>query len=269
MSILGIILLATLFGVLSGGLVNACLLRTRDGLAFTFGRKKCVTCARPMAIADHVPIVSYLRLKGKCRRCSAVIPWQYVAIEVVMGLLFAAFAYRAFSDGNLPDFVSTYPWYGERFALFIRDAIMAMLLIPIFMFDYRASVIPDRLSIPAIIIALLMNMALGADVNTMLLGGLGIGSFFAVQFLASRGTWVGGGDIRMGLLIGFLLGFELGLVALLLSYVVGSIAGVYLIMTSKRDMHSHVPFGTFLVLGTFVSMFWGEAIMNWYLGFFS
>ncbi len=268
MSIVLTTFLAGVLGILAGGLVNAFLLRTRDGLKFTFGRTKCITCARPMALADHVPIVSYLRLKGKCRRCSAVIPWQYPAVEAVMAILFAAFAFRAFG-GDVPSFVELTPWYGEPLALFIRDCIMAMLLIPIFMFDFRASIIPDRLSIPAMVMALLLNLSLGADPNNLLLGGLGIGSFFAIQYLASRGTWVGGGDIRMGMLIGFLLGFELGLVALLLSYVLGSIAGIYLILSGKRELHSHVPFGTFLVVGTFVAMFWGERIMNWYLGFFA
>ncbi|MCR4312382.1 MAG: prepilin peptidase [Candidatus Uhrbacteria bacterium] len=269
MSIVLIIIGAGLLGVLAGGLVNACLLRTRDGLAFTFGRKKCVTCARPMAIADHVPVASYIRLKGKCRRCSAVIPWQYPAVELAIGLLFAGFAYMAWTGVAVPTYVELSPWYGEPLAFFIRNAIMAMLLVPIFMFDFRASVIPDRLSIPAVVIALLMNLALGASSSDLLLGGLGLGSFFAVQFLASRGTWVGGGDVRMGLLIGFLLGFELGLVALLLSYVLGSLAGLYLIMSGKRELHSHVPFGTFLVIGTFAAMFWGEPLLDWYLGFFT
>lgn len=263
-----IAIIAGIAGILAGGLVNAFLLRTRDGLAFTFGRRKCVTCARPVALADHVPILSYLKLRGRCRRCTAVTPWQYPAVEVVLGILFAIFAVRSLTGYGVPDFVSLSPWYAEPLALFIRDAIMAMLLIPIFMFDYRASIIPDRLSVPAMIVALLMNMALGAPATDLLLGGLAIGSFFAAQYLASRGTWVGGGDIRMGMVIGFLLGLKLGVVALLLSYVLGSLAGIYLIVSGRRHLHSHVPFGTFLVLGIFFTLLWGERLYDWYIGFF-
>ena len=260
--------IALVLGVLAGGVVNACLLRTRDGLRFTFGRRACVTCARTMAFADHVPIVSFIKLRGRCRGCTAVIPWQYPAVEIALGVLFALFALRAFTGYGAPDFVALAPWYAEPLALFIRDAIMAMLLVPIFMFDYRASVIPDRLSVPAIAIAFLMNAVLGANIAGMALGGLALGSFFAVQYVVSRGAWVGGGDIRMGLLIGVLLGLQLGLVALLLSYVLGSLAGLFLIATKRRSLHSHVPFGTFIVLGIFATMLWGERLYSWYVGFF-
>lgn len=263
-----IVAIAAVLGALMGGLVNACVLRTKKGLAFTIGRKKCSTCAMPLALADHVPIASYLRLKGKCRRCSSVMPWQYLAVEVVLAALFALFAYHAFVASVLPSFVAALPLTGEPLGLFVRNAIVATLFVPIFMFDLRSSIIPDRLTIPAIIIALLMNAALGMNTADMLLGGLAIGSFFAVQMLASRGAWVGGGDVRMGLLIGFLLGFKLGLVALLLAYALGSIVGIWLIMSGRRNLHSHVPFGTFMVLGALVAMFVGEQILTWYVAFF-
>src|SRR3989338_6252845 len=160
--------IALVLGLLAGGLVNACVLRTRDGLRFTFGRRKCVSCARPMAFADHVPVVSFVNLRGRCRNCTAVMPWQYVGVEIAMGVLFALVALRAFAGFGAPEFVALAPWYAEPLALFLRDAIMAMLLVPIFMFDYRASIIPDRLSVPAVAIAFLMNAALGASITGML-----------------------------------------------------------------------------------------------------
>ena len=73
----------------------------------------------------------------------------------------------------------------------------------------------------------------------------------------------------MGMLIGFLLGPSLGVVALLLSYIAGAIIGLGLLVSKKRNMASHVPFGTFMVMGTIVTMLWGQRILDWYLGFFN
>ena len=263
------VIIAAVLGLAAGALINICLLRTKEGLAFTFGRRACVRCAQPTAWLDHVPLLSYFALKGKCRSCSAVIPWQYAAIEIVMAALFAGFMYQALTGYGVPAFVSSYPLHGEPLAFFMRNAVLAMLLVPVFIFDYRASVIPDRLSIPAVTIALLVNIVLGADVTQFLLAGLVYGSFFAVQYLASKGAWVGGGDIRIGLVIGFLLGLHLGLVALLLSYILGSLGGAYLLITKRRKLQSHVPFGTFMVIAIFATIFWGECLFDWYVGLLS
>jgi leader peptidase (prepilin peptidase) / N-methyltransferase len=264
MPTLGITLvIAGVLGLVCGAFVNTFLLRTPDGLRFTVGRRKCVTCARPMQIKDHLPLVSYVAMKGKCRACKTVIPWQYPALEVAMTVLFVGFAWQIVAVNA--DVQPLSNAIGVSFGLFVRNALMAMLLVPIFMFDYRASVIPDRLSIPAMIVALSLNTVLGVDPISMLLGGCMLGSFFAIQYLASKGQWVGGGDIRMAMVMGFLLGPVLGLFALLVAYVLGALVGLYLLLTRRRDLHSHVPFGTFMVVGTFISLFFGHAIVGWYL----
>ncbi|MFA6017817.1 MAG: prepilin peptidase [Patescibacteria group bacterium] len=256
--------IALVLGLACGALVNTFLLRTPDGLRFTAGRRKCVTCARPMHAKDHFPLVSYIVLQAKCRACKSIIPWQYPALEIAMGILFVGFAWQIFSgDVSIPFFARD---ASDVIALFIRNGILAMLLLPIFMFDWRASIIPDRLAIPAMVIVLTMNVAMGVDPTTMLFGGFSLGAFFALQYLVSRGTWVGGGDIRLAMVIGFLLGPELGTLALLFSYVLGSIAGLYLIFVRRRDMRSHVPFGTFMVIGTYLSLFFGARVIDWYLG---
>ncbi len=258
------LLVALVIGLLTGAFVNTFLLRTPDGLRFTAGKRKCVTCARPMHAKDHFPLISYLVLQAKCRACKSVIPWQYPALEVVMGLLFVGFAWQILSgDVGVPPFARD---SSDAIALFIRNGLLTMLLLPIFMFDWRASIIPDRLSIPAMIVAIALNTAMGVDPMAMLFGGVALGAFFALQYLVSRGTWVGGGDIRLAMVIGFLLGPELGTLALLFAYALGSLAGLYLIFVRRRDMRSHVPFGTFMVIGTYLSLFLGARCIDWYLG---
>ncbi len=185
------LLIALALGLVCGAFVNTFLLRTPDGLRFTAGKRKCVTCARPMHAKDHFPLISYLVLQAKCRACKSIIPWQYPALEIVMGLLFMGFAWQILSgDAGIPFFAREHQ---DLFALFIRNGLVTALLLPIFMFDWRASIIPDRLSIPAMIVVLTLNFAMGADPSIMLFGGFALGSFFAIQYLVSRGTWVGGG----------------------------------------------------------------------------
>ncbi len=264
MELFPILLVAGLLGLVCGAFVNVFMLRTPDGLEFTAGRRKCVTCARPMHAKDHFPLVSYLVLQAKCRACKSVIPWQYPALEIAMMLLFMGFAYQIVTrDAGIPFFArDAY----ESIGLFARNGLISMLLLPIFMFDYRSSVIPDRLSIPAMIIALSLNAVMGVDPITMLFGGFLLGAFFAIQYLASRGTWVGGGDIRLAMVMGFLLGPELGMFGLLVSYAIGALIGVYLIVRHRRELRSHVPFGTFMVIGTYIALFFGNSVVDWYLG---
>lgn len=257
-------ILASLLGIAVGSFINVVVFRTKSGDPVT-GRSKCMSCLEPVATIDLVPIVSYFALKGRCRKCSAVIEWQYPVVELTMGILFGLFYIRAIAGFGLPEWVEA----SEYMAVFIRDAVIASFLLIIFIYDFRYSYILDRFSIPAIILAIIFNVLLGAPVVSLLAGGLVLGGFFAIQFLVSKGKWIGGGDIRLGMLMGFLLGIELGVVALFLAYVVGAIVGIGLILTKKRKLDSQVPFGTFLSGATVVTMLFGTYILNWYMGYFS
>lgn len=257
-------ILVSTFGIAIGSFLNVVVFRTKSGEPISKGRSKCRSCLEPVATIDLVPIWSYFSLKGRCRNCREVIAWQYPAVELTMGILFGLFFVRAMTGFAIPDFIDS----SELLALFIRDAILASFLVVIFIYDFRYSYILDRFSVPAMILALLFNIALGADALNILLGGFLIGGFFAFQFLVSQGKWIGGGDIRMGLLMGFLLGIEQGLLALFLSYIFGAIVGVILILAKKRKMDSHVPFGTFMAFSILTVMFAGDVILDWYLGLF-
>lgn len=259
-----VILLAAVLGLIVGSFVNAFVLRTKNGLRL-MSSNKCIRCVEPIAWYDAIPVLSYFALRGRCRRCTAAIEWQYPAVEAAMAILFAVFAARVVFGIAIPSFIDVH----ETWLLFARDAAMSAFLVIIFLYDFRFSVIPDRFSIPAIVVAILMNIALGANPWAMLLGGLVLGTFFSVQFLVSGGKWIGGGDIRMGLMMGFLLGLPLGMVALFVAYIGGAIAGVILLAGKHRTLSSHVPFGTFLAGGTIVALLFGESILTWYLGFFS
>ena len=105
--------------------------------------------------------------------------------------------------------------------------------------------------------------------DSMLLAAFVASGFFFLQFVISKGRWIGGGDIRLGLLMGVILGWPNILVALMLAYVLGAVVGLLLVATRKADMKSAVPFGTFLTVATVVAMFYGNRIVEWYLGWFT
>lgn len=256
-------IVVSLLGIAVGSFLNVVVFRVRENEPLT-GRSKCRTCLEPVRGLDLVPIISFFALKGRCRTCSSVIEWQYPVIELVTGVMFGLLFIRTVMGIAMPDFISN----DELILLFIRDAVIACFLLIIFVYDFKYSYILDKFSVPAILIALLLNAALGADLQNILLGGFLIGAFFAFQFLVSRGQWIGGGDIRMGLLMGLYLGMELGIVALFLSYVLGAIIGIVLIVFKHREPNSHVPFGTFMALATFVTLFFGQGLLDWYLAFF-
>lgn len=251
----------SLIGICVGSFLNTVVFRSNKNIPLS-ERSKCMKCMKPIHWVDKVPIISYFNLKGRCRNCASVISWQYPIIEMVTGILFGLLFARALFGFGFSGFEDQSEWI----IIFIRDVLIACFLIIIFVYDYKYSIIMDRFSVPAIIIAFATNLYLGADPVWLLIAGLLIGSFFGAQFLISRGKWVGSGDIRMGLLMGFYLVVDLGIVALFLSYIIGAISGIFLIAFKHRKPESHVPFGTFMAIAMILTLFFGHFIADWYLG---
>lgn len=218
------------------------------------GRSKCTSCQHQLVAKDLVPVLSYLFLKGRCRYCKAAVSWMYPTIEVVTGLLFlAVFLFQgAVVDGPL--FLS----------LYIMWCFVVMSVYDILYFE-----IPDEISLPAIV-ALLLTTGLAStpvSIGDGLLGVLIIVGFFAAQILVSRGTWMGLGDLRIGAIMGLFLGWQMGLVALICSYIIGSLVSIGLLFAQRKlSLRSEIPFGPFLSAGFMVAFFFGQDMLQWYLG---
>lgn len=252
-----------LLGLCVGSFLNVALFRTHEGKSVMRGRSKCRVCEKPIRAADLVPVLSYLRLRGRCRSCREVISWQYPAVELVTGLLFVLFYLMVATRGGDNLGLLYMVLYVARYWIF------AAYLVIIFIYDLRHMLIIDRFTVPAMILAIGLNLWLGlVPAWSILLGGIVLAAFFWVQFALSKGTWVGGGDIRMGALMGFMLGLEQGLVALFLAYVFGAIIGVVMMVSGKATRKTPVPFGSFLAVATLMSLFAGEFLLDWYLNFF-
>lgn len=183
-----------------------------------------------------------------------------------MGMLFltSVICNLKFEIGNGPDFYFQITNY-KLLITVIRDWFLISVMIIIFIYDLRWYLILDIVTLPACIIFLFINIFLGLGwINILYAGLIGV-VFFAAQFLVSRGKWIGGGDIRLGLLMGLALGrVDLTILAIMIAYFIGSIVGVGLILGGKKKWGSKLPLGVFLSVATIVTLFWGQEIIAWY-----
>lgn len=250
-------------GLCIGSFLNVVVYRTHEGISIWRGRSVCVHCKKHINVFDLIPLLSFVLLRGKCRSCQKKISINYPILEFVTGLLFLIAYNKVFLGPAISFNVST------NIIFFIRDAVFVSALLVIFVYDLRFMHILDRFTIPVMIFALIMNVWLGAvSLTAMVTGAIMIGGFFCLQYLISKGTWVGGGDIRMGILMGIMLGWKFGLVALFLAYAFGAVVGVGLLVSKKINRKTPIPFGTFLSVGTVLALFWGPFILQTYLGLF-
>lgn len=258
-----------LIGLVIGSFTNCFIWRLYKEESL-WNRSYCPKCRKTIAWHDNIPILSYFFLGGKCRYCQKSISWQYPVVELVTGLLFALSFYLNYNK-LISEPLSCYNLFlflDPNFIItFLRDFFIIFVLVVIFVYDLRWMLIPDKLILPASGLVFIINLFLGASVIELLfLAALGT-SFFLLQFIVSRGAWIGGGDIRLGLFIGLALG-SLGqlILAIISAYFIGSLVGLGLILAKKRKWSSKVPLGVFLAVGTLMAVFFGENIIHWYLG---
>lgn len=237
-----------ILGLVVGSFLNVVIFRLDSKKSFIFGRSFCFFCKKQINWYDNIPLISFLILKGQCRNCKEKISWQYPLVELATALIF----------------IWLYLLFGLSFKFFALAVFSCFLLI-IFVYDLKTYLILDRISIPAMIIAFLFNLYLGFGFWNLILAGLVGGGFFALQYFFSKGKWVGGGDIRLGAIMGLMLGFKFLFVALFIAYIIGGFVGIILIALRKKEMSSAVPFGPFLTAATFITFIYGQSILNWYL----
>lgn len=236
-----------LLGAALGSFLNVVISRGHRGKSLG-GRSRCQTCRHVLAARDLIPLISFLWLRGRCRYCRKPISLQYPLVELAAALLLTL--------------LFVFDGLSLRFAV---HAVNGLFLLVLFVFDLRYREVPDEISLPACGLALLGNLLLGVPLVSLLLGGaLGL-TFFGLQFVISKGRWIGDGDIRLGLLAGFSLGLPRTIVALVVAYLVGAVIGLWLLGTRRARLTSHLPFGTMLTAAIFLSSFAGSRLIEWYL----
>jgi len=249
-----------IFGLIIGSFLNAVIYRLDKKRSIFQGRSRCPKCKKLILWYDNIPIISFFLLRGRCRHCQKKISWQYPLVEFFTGLIFLI---NSLVITNF-NYLSFYNW---PVILQLSAAwIISSLLIIIFVYDLKYYLILDRLVIPLAILAFLYNLLNYSLINLLIGGIIGL-SFFLIQFLISQGKWIGDGDLRLGLAMGFILGFPKIFLGLFLAYFIGSIVAVILLATTKKSFKSRIPFGPFLVVGTYLTMLFGDLIINKYFYF--
>ncbi len=245
------------FGTIIGSFLNAVIWRLRTGESVVWGRSYCPSCGHTLSPWDLIPAISYLLLRGRCRYCRKSIGAHYLLVELSTGLLFLAFAAMDIKTGTLDQTALV--------QLLVHWYFVAVLTI-IFVYDLRYMMILPKVVVPAAILALVANLALGQGALPLVAAAAGAAGFFWLQLAFSRGKWVGGGDVYLGALLGAMLGFPGILVALFLAYISGAVIGSLLILVHRKTWKSEVPFGTFLTAAAVVTLLVGDRLVSWYLG---
>ena len=200
-------------------------------------------------------------LRGRCRYCHQRIPWEYPLVELSTGLLFTLIF--IFTGGN---------WWG------IFLTLVSIPLLIIFLFDLKYFLIPSQVVYPTLVGVLLFWLSLdlyyktslfslSSHLNVSLLGLISMGGFLGLLHLFTKGKGMGLGDVELGMLLGAILGWPLSIVALFLSFSIGAILGIVLIVFKRKTWQSAVPFGPLLVLGTSLALVGGDQLIRWYTSF--
>jgi len=214
----------------------------------------CPHCQKKINWYDNVPLISFIVLHGKCRNCKKIISFQYPIVELTTGILFVlAILNIEYSIFNIKYLIPV-----------LRDLFFISVLVIIFIYDLKWYLILDIITVPAMALALAFNLFLGYTWQNLFLAAIIGGGFFLIQYIISKGKWIGGGDIRMGALMGFMLGYPHIITGLMLSYIFGSIIGIILLIAGKKRMSSQIPFGTFLSAATIIVLLWGVDILALY-----
>jgi prepilin signal peptidase PulO-like enzyme (type II secretory pathway) len=237
---IALIVLFAVLGLAMGSFGNVVIFRVPEHRSLG-GRSSCMTCHRTLNVWELIPVVSFLIQRARCRGCRSELSWQYPLVELLTAFLFV--------------FALLQATYNPLHAVLLALALWLLLLIAII--DARTSLIPDALSFPLLPLGLLLQFIQGQVLFSGILLGAG---FFAFQWIVSRGRWVGSGDIILGAGIGALLGsWQITAVFLFFSYVIGAAVASLLLLSGIKTFKDAIPFGPFLVFGTFLALAFGEA----------
>lgn len=230
-------------------------------LSISKGRSMCPHCKHELSAKDLIPVLSWLSLRGKCRYCSEPISAQYPLVELLMAGLF----------------VASYIWWPAAFTsaqvvLFGLWLVLLIGLVALLVYDFHWKLLPDRIMLPLSVVAatyaaiaiITSTKPLHALILTFFAVLIGGGIFYAL-FQLSAGKWIGGGDVKLGWLLGLVLGTPSRAVLMIfLAALMGSILSVPLLATNRLKRSSTIPFGPFLIIAAIIVQLFGHSILFWY-----
>lgn len=272
-----IVLLAAL-GLIYGSFVNALVWRMheqaklsgkkskeaykrRAALSITKGRSMCPDCGHGLAPIDLVPVLSWLWLRGKCRYCKAKIPDSPI-VELATGFLFAI-SYIAWPYG----------FEGAGLMRFIFWLAFVVGFVALAVYDFRWFLLPDKIVFPLVGLAVVQVIILAVWGHSFsglwqpTVGAVVIFGLFWMLYQVSKGSWIGGGDVKLATVLGLLAGTPYrALTVIFFASLAGTIASIPQLLKGKKGLAQRIPFGPSLLLATIVVVLYGGRIASWYQG---
>lgn len=240
--------IAGLFGAIFGSFLNVVVYRLPRRESLVRPASRCPGCSAPIKPYDNIPLLSWVVLRGRCRSCSAPIPWRYPLVEATTALLCVAAALT-----------------GDSTATVALDVVLILLLVPIALIDLEHRIIPNKLTALGALLAVAFGTALDphGEGARLIAGAAAGGALLLVALAYPRG--MGMGDVKLAGVMGLFLGAAVA-PAMLVALLAGSLYGAVLAARAgtRAARKSAVPFGPFLALGSLVAVFAGGPIVDWY-----
>ncbi len=234
-----------LYGIVIGSFLNVCIYRIPKAESIVKVRSHCMNCGYQLRWYDLVPLLSYIALRGKCRKCHTKLSPQYPIIEAANGLLYCFVFY-----------VLGVTIYSGLICLLV-SALLALSVI-----DFRTYEIPIGFNV--FILALgLIHLAL--DYQNWLqyvIGLVAVSLFLYVIYLVTKGRGIGGGDIKLMAACGLLIGWKLIILAFFLGCIIGAV--VHLLRMKLSNAEHVLAMGPYLSIGVFIAAMWGTKLIDWY-----
>jgi prepilin signal peptidase PulO-like enzyme (type II secretory pathway) len=228
--------LYAIIGVVFGSFLNVVLLRFRTRSLFGNAESVCLSCSARLKALDLFPILSYLGLKGRCRKCGSAFSSRYILVEIITGALFGV----------------AYTLYGVSLHSIVMCAFFLFLVLITF-YDLEHMIVPDEFSIPFNVLAFISIFTSGNDVLLHIGGGLSASFFFFLLWFITKGRAIGFADGIIALGIGFVLGIPAVFTGIVFAFWIGSVVSVGILLFQKllkkaprsaRARWNHYVFGS-------------------------
>lgn len=241
------VVLIGLLGAAVGSFLNVVVHRLPEGESIVSPRSRCPACGAQLAAYDNVPVLSWLALRGRCRRCRAPISARYPLVEILTAAVFAAIALVRGVDAEL-----------------VLELPFAAMLIAIAAIDIERRIVPNRIVGPAAAYGIAAGAVLRSDLLPELLAA-GAGAFLGMLLVAlAYPHGMGMGDVKLAGVTGLYLGLAV-VPALLVAFLAGTLVGVGIIVARGVAARKHaVPFGPFLALGALAGLLAGPELIDLY-----
>jgi leader peptidase (prepilin peptidase)/N-methyltransferase len=249
-----ILILIILIGLALGSFLNVCIYRIPLKKSVLFPGSFCPKCGEKIQFWDNIPLLSFILLKGKCRKCKSKISLQYPLVEFVTSVLILICYWR-------------FGWGWE----FVAKTILCLSLIVIFFIDLQHGIIPDVITLPGIALGFLFSFFVKSPSVMNSLTGIFVGGvlFYLAAVLGEllfKKESMGGGDIKLAMMLGAFLGWQRIFLVFLISAVLGAVVGGIALLFSKEVKETKIiPFGPFLALGSILVIFIGDALISAYI----